>query len=51
VILVVPGLPASILRELELAEIAKSGGPARVTAIMIVVMCETNLLVPVMVTV
>ena len=50
-ILLVPGLPASILRELELAEIAKSGGPASVTAIIIVVMCETELLVPVMVTV
>ena len=46
-----PDCPPRYLRELELAEIAKSGGPARVTAIIIVVMCETDLLVPVMVTV
>jgi hypothetical protein len=51
VILVVPRLPASILRELELVEVAKSGGPASVTATRIVVVCETELLVPVMVTV
>ena len=50
-ILVVPGLPASILRELELVEIAKSGGPASVTATIIVVVCESDLLVPVIVTV
>ena len=50
-ILVVPGLPASILKELELAEIAKSGGPASVTATIIMVVYESDLLVPVMVTV
>jgi len=50
-ILVVPGLPASILRELELAEIAKSGGPASVTATIILVVCESDSLVPVIVTV
>ena len=44
-------MPASILRELELAEIAKSGGPASVTATIIMVVYESDLLVPVMVTV
>lgn len=50
-ILVVPELPAARVRELEPAEIPKSGGAANVTATIIVVMCETELLVPVMVTV
>ncbi len=48
---VVPRLPASTLRELELAEIAKSGGPASVTATIIVVVRERDSLVPVIVTV
>jgi len=49
-ILVMPGLPASILMEPELAEISKSGGPASVTATTIVIMCEWDLLIPVIVT-
>jgi len=50
-ILVVPGLSASRLRELELTEIAKSGGPASLTATIIVVVCETDSLIPVIATV
>ena len=51
IILVMPGLPASILMELEPAEISKSGGPASVTATTIVIVCEWVLLIPVIVTV
>ena len=51
IILVMPGLPASILMEPEPAEISKSGGPASVTATSIVIVCERDLLTPVIVTV
>jgi len=44
-------LPASILMEPELAEISKSGGPANVTATIIVVVCDRSLLIPIIVTV
>ncbi len=40
IILVMPGLPASILIEPENVEISKSGGPASVTATTIVIVCE-----------
>jgi len=51
VILIVPELPAPILTEAVLAEIPKSGGPASVAATIVVVVCESDPLVPVMVTV
>src|SRR5437899_6705307 len=51
IILVMPGLPASILMEPEPAEISTSGGPASVTATTIVIVCEWDLLIPVIVTV
>jgi len=51
IILVMPGLPASILIEPENVEISKSGGPASVTATTIVIVCEWDLLIPVIVTV
>jgi len=51
VILIVPELPAPILTEAELSEIPKSGGSASVTATIIVVVCESDPLVAVMVTV
>ena len=51
IIPVMPGLPASIMMEPELAEISKSGGPASVTATTIVILCEWDLLIPVIVTV
>ncbi len=50
-ILVVPELPAPILMEAGLSEIPKSGSSVSVTATIIVVVCESDPLVAVMVTV
>jgi hypothetical protein len=50
-ILVMLGLPASRLMELGFAEISKSGGLASVTATTIVIVCDRDLLTPIIVTV
>jgi hypothetical protein len=50
-ILAVPELPASTLMKLELAEISKSGVPTRVTSTTTVIVCESDLLIPVIKTV
>jgi hypothetical protein len=50
-ILVVPEVTVSMLMELELAEILKSGMLIGVTATVTVIVCETELLVPIICTV